>query len=377
MKISDVEVRDAAGLVKDPELHIPLGELGMVADVDVSRKGVIVTVLLPVSDYPSTAELERRVVTQVLGLDGVDKARVDFEVMDDDQREVVQSALGRSADTRRADGHDNIRSNVFRTGESSARVIAIASGKGGVGKSSITTNLAVALAGAGSRVGVIDADIYGFSIPRMLGVDRPPTVIGETVIPPVVDGVGTISMGFFVDEDRPVMWRGPMIHKAMEQFLVDVYWGGLDYLLIDMPPGTGDVAISMSQFLPDIEIVVVTTPQPAAQRVAQRSGAMAQKLNQHVLGVIENMSWFELPGGERRELFGSGGGELLASELDAPLIGRIPFDEALRIGSDEGEPIVATDPTNPAASAIIEVARWIESRPRRKIRRPELQVTPV
>jgi ATP-binding protein involved in chromosome partitioning len=254
-------------------------------------------------------------------------------------------------------------------------VTPFASGKGGVGKSSVTTNLAVALAQRGSRVAAIDADVWGFSMPRMLGIDRPPTVIDDVIVPPEANGVTLISMGFFAREDQPVVWRGPMLHKALEQFLTDVYWGELDYLVVDMPPGTGDVALSIAQFLPRAEVLVVTTPQPAAQRVAQRAAAMAEKVELKVIGVIENMSWFTGDDGTRYELFGAGGGEELAGELGVPLLARIPLVVELREGGDLGRPIVAVDPDGEVGRVFRELAECLDTdlTPTR-IFKPELKI---
>lgn len=247
----------------------------------------------------------------------------------------------------------------FAQANAATRVLLIASGKGGVGKSSVTTNLAVALAARGRSVAVIDADVWGFSIPRMLGVEQPPTVVDEMLIPPEAHGVRCISMGFFADEDQPVIWRGPMLHKALEQFLTDVRWDEPDYLLVDLPPGTGDVAISLAGFIPTAEMYVVTTPQPVAQTVAQRAAFMADKVNLKVHGVIENMSWFTGDDGARYELFGSGGGAHLADLIGVPLIGRIPLVPALREGGDTGRP-VAADADSEAGAVFAEMARVVD-----------------
>jgi ATP-binding protein involved in chromosome partitioning len=258
----------------------------------------------------------------------------------------------------------------------STRVIAVASGKGGVGKSSVTTNLAIALAQSGKSVAALDADVWGFSMPRMLGIERPPEVGDDNVIhPPSAHGVKLISMGFFVPEDQAVVWRGPMLHKALEQFLTDVAWGDPDYLVIDMPPGTGDVSISMSQFLPRAEVLIVTTPQPAAQTVAQRAAAMAEKVELDVIGVVENMSYFRGDDGKAYEIFGSGGGAALASKLDVPLLGRIPLLPALREGGDAGSPIVVADPENEASVVFREIADAVEAISPRRIYRKELRIT--
>jgi ATP-binding protein involved in chromosome partitioning len=240
-------------------------------------------------------------------------------------------------------------------------VLLIASGKGGVGKSSLTVNLAIALAQRGRRVGVVDADVWGFSIPRMLGIDRPPSVIDQMIVPPSVHGVRAISMGFFAKEDQPVIWRGPMLHKALEQFLTDVFWDEPDYLLIDLPPGTGDISLSLSQFVPRGEALIVTTPQPAAQLVAQRAAFMFEKVRIDVRGVIENMSWFMGDDDKRYEIFGAGGGQALADRLSVPLVGQVPLVPDLRAGSDTGEPIMVTDPTSEAAVVIARIAERLDT----------------
>ena len=254
------------------------------------------------------------------------------------------------------------------------RVLGISSGKGGVGKSSVTVNLAIALTGRGHQVGILDADVYGYSVPRMLGLTEPPVVESEQIIPPEAFGVKVVSMGFFVPEDQPVMWRGPMLHKALEQFLVDVAWGEPDYLLVDMPPGTGDVALSMAQYLPKCEFLVVTTPQAAAQRVAQKTAFMARKLKLPLRGVVENMSWFTGDDGRRYELFGTGGGQSLADDLGVPLIGQIPLVSAVREGGDEGIPVTVTEPGGEASSAFEALAEKVEAMGPARIYRSELKV---
>jgi ATP-binding protein involved in chromosome partitioning len=257
----------------------------------------------------------------------------------------------------------------------STRVIAVASGKGGVGKSSVTTNLAIALARMGKSVAALDADVWGFSMPRMLGIDHPPELTDEQVIvPPSAHGVRLISMGFFVPENQAVVWRGPMLHKALEQFLTDVQWDDPDYLVIDMPPGTGDVSLSISQFLPRAEVIVVTTPQPAAQAVAQRAAAMADKVDLDVIGVVENMSWFRGDDGTRYEIFGSGGGKELADHLGVPLLGEVPLVAALREGGDEGKPIVVADPESEAARVFVAIAEQVDAMAPRRIYRKELKI---
>ncbi|HUB72301.1 MAG TPA: Mrp/NBP35 family ATP-binding protein [Acidimicrobiales bacterium] len=272
-------------------------------------------------------------------------------------------------------GHEEGRTNPFASGASTSRVIGISSGKGGVGKSSVTVNLALALMGLGSTVGVLDADVYGFSVPAMLGATGSPVVSEGSVSPVMAHGLRVISMGFFVSDDQPVIWRGPMLHKALEQFLVDVDWGNPDFLLVDMPPGTGDVALSMSQYLPASEVFVVTTPQLAARRVAQRSAYMARKLNLPLRGVIENMSWMTLPDGSCQEIFGRGGGAQLAEELHVPLLGQIPLSTELREGGDSGLPVVLAAPGSEAAMAFVSIAERVRDLGRARVVRPELRVT--
>jgi ATP-binding protein involved in chromosome partitioning len=255
------------------------------------------------------------------------------------------------------------------------RVIAVSSGKGGVGKSSVTTNLAIALAERGHKVGALDADVWGFSMPRMLGIDAPPELVGERIIPPSAHGVKLISMGFFAQEDQPIMWRGPMLHKALEQFLTDVDWGELDFLIVDMPPGTGDIALSIIDFLPNAEVIVVTTPQLAAQKVAQRVGLMARKVKLTLAGVIENMSGFRGDDGKLYEIFGSGGGQTLSDELEIPLLGQVPLVTALRAGGDDGNPIIVSDPESEAAQVFRKIAERVDTElAPRKIYRSELKV---
>jgi ATP-binding protein involved in chromosome partitioning len=271
-------------------------------------------------------------------------------------------------------GHEEGRTNRFMRTDSRTRVLGIASGKGGVGKSSVSVNLAVSLARMGHDVAILDADVYGYSIPLMLGLTEPPVIDDNQILPPEANGVRCISMGFFVGEDQPVIWRGPMLHKALEQFLVDVSWGDPEFLVVDMPPGTGDVALSMSQYLPRSEVYVVTTPQPAAQRVAQKAAFMAKKLNLPLRGVIENMSWFTGNEGTRYELFGSGGGSALAEDLKVPLLAQVPFLPALREGGDTGVPVVVSDPEGEAALAFAGLARTVRDLGPTRIYRSELRV---
>jgi ATP-binding protein involved in chromosome partitioning len=328
-----------------------------------------VTVALTVAGCPLRTEITRRVTDAVGALPGVGRVDVDLTVMTDEERAAVAARLhgGGPAQAHEGGGHEH-RPNPFI--DAGTRVLAIASGKGGVGKSSVTTNLAVALAQRGHKVAAVDADVWGFSMPRMLGIDRPPTVIDDVIVPPDANGVTLISMGFFAREDQPVVWRGPMLHKALEQFLTDVHWGEPDFLVVDMPPGTGDIALSMAQFLPRAEVVIVTTPQPAAQKVAQRAAYMARKVNLQVVGVIENMSWFRCDHDTTYELFGAGGGEELAAQLDVPLLGQVPLVPELRAGGDAGRPIVVAHPDDEAAQAFRAIAERVdvELAPKRRYR---------
>jgi len=362
--VSEPSVIDALRPVQDPELHRSIVDLGMVKGVAIDGGAVQVQVALTVPGCPLRAEIDRRVREAVLGLDGASTVDVGFTVMTDEERarvrELVHGNPAATAGSQPAHGHAQGRAIPFADPSSRTRVLLIASGKGGVGKSSVTTNLAVALAQRGRSVGVVDADVWGFSIPRMLGVETQPVVIDSMLVPPESHGVRVISMGFFADEDTPVIWRGPMLHKALEQFLTDVYWDEPDFLVIDLPPGTGDISISLAQFLPRAEVYVVTTPQQAAQKVAQRAGFMARKVQLSVKGVIENMSWFTGDDGKRYELFGSGGGQDLAERLEVPLLGKVPLVPALRAGGDEGEPITVTEPGSEASQAFAEIARRVD-----------------
>jgi ATP-binding protein involved in chromosome partitioning len=358
-------LRTAIGRVEDPEIHRSLEELNMLREVDVADDGSVrVLVALTIPGCPLKDKLTTDVTAAAKTIPGVGEVNVEFTSMTDEERAALVT------DVRGGEKRDIA---VARAG-SKTRIIAISSGKGGVGKSSVTTNLAVALAAIGKTVGVIDADVWGFSIPRMLGIDRPPTVVEETLFPPEAHGVKTMSMDFFVPDDQAVIWRGPMLHKALEQFLADVYWGDPDYLLIDMPPGTGDISISISQFLPMAQALIVTTPQITAQRVARRAGLMARKVNQDILGVVENMSWFTGDDGKRYPLFGEGGGAALAEELGVPLLGRVPLVPALRVGADAGEPIVVVEPDGEAARAFAALAEAVEARKPRLRSHPQLVI---
>ncbi len=373
------QVIEALQPVEDPELHRSIVELGMVRNVTIDAGNVGVLVALTVAGCPLRAEITNRVEGAVRELDGVSSVNLDFTVMTDEQRAELRERLhgdaAATAGSQPAHGHAQGRAIPFADPESHTRCLLIASGKGGVGKSSVTTNLAVALAQQGHSVGVLDADVYGFSIPRMLGTDRDPVVLDQMLLPPEAWGVRCISMGYFAEEDQPVIWRGPMLHKALEQFLTDVYWDEPDFLLLDLPPGTGDVSLSLSQYLPRAEVYVVTTPQPAAQTVAQHAGLMAEKVHLEVKGVIENMAWFTGDDGKRYELFGSGGGAVLAERLGAPLLGQVPFVPALREGGDNGRPITAVAPDSEPAQVFRAMAERIavELAPKRKYRR-ELKI---
>ncbi len=380
MAATSDQLVEALRPVEDPELHRSIVDLGMLRRAEVRPDGTAdILVALTVAGCPLRAEITNRVTGAARALDGVDDVQLEFTVMTDDEREALRRTLhgdpAGTAGSAGAHGHAEGRAIPFAQPGSTTRPLLIASGKGGVGKSSVTTNLAVALAQAGYSVGVVDADIYGFSIPRMLGTDRPPTVIDQMLLPPERWGVRCISMGYFAPPDEAVIWRGPMLHKALEQFLTDVFWDDPDFLLVDMPPGTGDIAISLSQYLPRGEVYVVTTPQPAAQKVARMSAAMADKVNLPVKGIIENMSWFTGDDGTRYELFGAGGGQELADEVGAPLLGRLPLVPALREGGDNGRPITAVQPDSEAAAAFRAIAEHIavELKPK-QIHSPKLKV---
>ena len=325
------EILAALARVIDPELRRPVTELDMVRDVTVDGGEVGVTIALTVAGCPLRSSFEDQVREHVASLPGVDSVGLQFTVMTPEERSALSVKL---------------RGPVEEKGiklPATTRVLAVASGKGGVGKSSLTVNLAAAFAGLGHEVGVLDADIYGHSVPHMLGIAQRPVVVDQLIVPPVAHGLRLMSIGFFLDDNQPVMWRGPMLHRALEQFLQDVHWGEIDVLLVDMPPGTGDVSISLGQLLPRAEVIVVTTPQPLAQEVASRAATMAQKTGMRVVGVIENM---------RSDVFGSGGGERLANELGVPLLGSVPLEPELREACDEGRPHVTAE--------IAEIARIVD-----------------
>ena len=379
MALSREQVIEVLRPVEDPELHRSIVDIGMVREIRIEGGRIAVQIALTVAGCPLRNEITNRVTTAVRALDGVTDVGLDFTVMTDREREELRIKLhgdpGASAGHDHAHGHAEGRKIPFAEPGNKTRPLLISSGKGGVGKSSVTTNLAVALAAQGHSVGVLDADVYGFSIPRMLGTDRDPTVIDQMIIPPEKWGVRCISMGYFVPDGQAVVWRGPMLHKALEQFLTDVYWDEPEFLLIDMPPGTGDIALSLSQYLPRGEVYVVTTPQLAAQKVARLSAAMAAKVHLEVKGVIENMSWFVGDDGKRYEIFGAGGGQELADELKVPLLGQLPLLPTLREGGDTGRPIMAVDPGSETAQTFARIAQTIavEMRPR-KVFKPELTI---
>jgi ATP-binding protein involved in chromosome partitioning len=347
--IDDNEIRTALEAVIDPELHRSIVDLDMVRSIDAGANGVVdVTVSLTTPGCPIKGHFQSAVAEAVSGVGGVTHVNVYFDVLDDAQKAALQQKLGRASLPAGA------LAQV-------ANVLCIGSGKGGVGKSTLTANLAAALTGEGKRVGVLDADVWGYSIPRMygLGSTRPPVSPQRKIIPLVAHGVKVMSIGFFVEEDAAVVWRGPMLHKALTQFLQDVEWGALDYLLVDLPPGTGDVSMTLAQLLPQAQFLIVTTPQQTAQKVARRAAQMAHKVSLEIGGVIENMSSFTTPSGERFAIFGEGGGGELAEELDVPLLGRVPLTMPLRAQSDDGVPLVIEDPDDPAAQAIHQIARGL------------------
>ena len=357
------QVTTALAGVNDPEIGRPITELGMVKSVSVAADGrVDVGVYLTVAGCPMRDTITSRVTEAVAALPGVSGVRVDLDVMSEEQRQAMQTQLrgGRPEPVI-----------PFAQPASLTKVIAVASGKGGVGKSSVTVNLAAALAAAGHKVGVIDADIYGHSVPRMLGVTGRPTPVENMIMPPSSHDVKVISMGMFTKGNTPIVWRGPMLHRAMQQFLADVFWGDLDYLLLDLPPGTGDIAISLAQLLPNAELLVVTTPQLAAAEVAERAGAIVTQTRQRITGVIENMSYLVCPHcGEQMDIFGSGGGEAVAAALSqltgttVPLLGQVPLDTRLREGGDAGIPLVLDDPSSPAALQLVKITDSLASRGR-------------
>jgi ATP-binding protein involved in chromosome partitioning len=415
MAVDSMSVEHAVHAVVDEELGLPIDEVGMAREVEVRRHRASAVLALPVAGWPGAEDLRRRLAGALEGVDGIRDASVDVAVMGEEELATLRRILRRHMTGGDEDGgdagdggdggdggggtdghagaghshghtaghahgqahgqaHGGASKPAFLRPGSRTRVIGVSSGKGGVGKSSVTVNLAVSLAQAGHRVGVLDADVYGFSIPKMLGAERDPIVIGDMVLPAKSFGIRVLSIGFFVEEDTPVIWRGPMLHKAIEQFLGDAYWGEPDFLLVDMPPGTGDVTLSLAQVMTRAEVLVVTTPQPAAQRVAQRSAYAARKLKLSVRGVVENMSWFTGDDGTRYELFGRGGGQALAEDLGVPLLGQVPLVPALREGGDEGMPIVQSEPDSEAAAVFHNLASTLQSMGPARVYRRELTI---
>ncbi|MDV2476326.1 Mrp/NBP35 family ATP-binding protein [Rhodococcus zopfii] len=362
MAVSESDIRNALARVQDPEIRKPITELGMVKSIDIDADGnVAVAVYLTTAGCPLRTEITERVTKAVADVAGVGAIDVTLDVMSDEQRTELRKSL-------RGDSSEPVI--PFAQPGSLTRVYAVASGKGGVGKSSVTVNLAAAMAARGLSVGVLDADIYGHSIPRMLGTDAKPTQVERMIMPPIAHDVKMISIAQFTQGNTPVVWRGPMLHRALQQFLADVFWGDLDVLLLDLPPGTGDVAISVAQLIPGAEILVVTTPQQAAAEVAERAGSIALQTRQRIAGVVENMSWLELPDGTRMDVFGSGGGQAVSERLtravgaQVPLLGQIPLDPAVREAGDAGTPIVLSAPDSAAGTALREIAEKLAVRRR-------------
>ncbi|MCA1004182.1 Mrp/NBP35 family ATP-binding protein [Rhodococcus hoagii] len=360
--LTETAVRTALSKVQDPEIRKPITELGMVKSIDIGDDGSVdVGIYLTTAGCPLRTEITERVTKAIADVEGAGAVRVELDVMDDEQRTELRRSL-------RGDSTEPVI--PFAQPGSLTRVYAVASGKGGVGKSSVTVNLAAAMAAKGLSVGVLDADIYGHSVPRMLGTDAKPTQVERMIMPPQAHDVKLISIAQFTQGNTPVVWRGPMLHRALQQFLADVFWGDLDVLLLDLPPGTGDVAISVAQLIPGAEILVVTTPQQAAAEVAERAGAIALQTRQRIAGVVENMSWMELPDGTRMEVFGSGGGQAVADRLTkavgakVPLLGQIPLEQEVREGGDAGVPIVLGAPDSPAGTVLRDIADKLSVRSR-------------
>jgi ATP-binding protein involved in chromosome partitioning len=390
MAADQSQLEAAIGAVRDPEIGLTLGELGLVRSVRPRRRRVQIEVALPVAAWPGTEELAEGIHRAAGSVAGVEEIELDFVVMTEEERADLRHRLrthttgSQDGDGDDGDGHGHDHAGhghapaapmpAFLGPDAKTRVIGVSSGKGGVGKSTVTVNLAIALAQAGHQVGLLDADVYGFSVPKMLGTDHDPIIIGDMVIPTSAHGVKCLSMGYFVPDDQPVIWRGPMLHKAIQQFLTDAYWGEPDFVLIDMPPGTGDVALTLAEVMPRAEIVVVTTPQAAAQRVAQRSAFAARRLKLSVRGVIENMSWFTGDDGKRYELFGAGGGATLAADLGIPLLGHVPLVNAVRQGGDEGRPVMAFDPDSETALAFRSIAEKLAALGPARVYRRELSL---
>ena len=382
---SEQQVREALRNVLDPEIGRPIEDIGMLDRIEIDGGTVHVHVLLTIEGCPLRDRITNDVTAAVSPVEGVERVQVSLTPMSEQQRQALVGQLrsGPSAAQGGAHAHGEPSAHGGAPSKISfparTSIVAIASGKGGVGKSSVTVNLAAALAADGANVGVLDADVWGFSVPRMLGVTGKPVGFDDMILPLEAHGVKVISMGFFVPEETPVIWRGPMLHKAIEQFLGDVYWGDLDYLLCDLPPGTGDVSISLASFIPGASMVVVTTPQEAARKVAERAGKMAERTNLRPLGVIENMSYYVCPHcGERESIFGEGGGQEAADTLGVPLMAQIPLVPAIRQGGDEGVPIVVREPDAPASAALRETADAVRKATKSKLGKPlSLMATPA
>lgn len=346
-------VESALSRVEDPEIGRPITELGMVKSIDIDGPNVHVVVYLTIAGCPMKSTIENNTRAVLEELEGVGNVTVELDVMNDEQRRELKTKL------RGGQAEPEI---PFSKPDSTTRVFAVASGKGGVGKSSVTVNLAASLLAKGMKVGIVDADIYGHSVPSLLGSTAGPTVVDDMLLPPISHGIKHISIGQFVEGNAPVVWRGPMLHRALQQFLGDVFWGDLDFLLLDLPPGTGDIALSVAQLLPNAELLVVTTPQAAAAEVAERAGSLSIQTRQRIAGVIENMSAMVLPDGTTMDIFGSGGGQVVADRLttltgaEVPLLGQIPLDPHVRIQGDGGTPVVLTEPESASAKSIFAIA---------------------
>lgn len=357
--VTESAVRSALDTVEDPELNKPITELGMVKSIDVDGSSVAVEIYLTIAGCPMKSTLTTRTREAAESVEGVESVTVATDVMSDEQRRELRTQL-----------RGGVSEPVipFAQPESTTRVYAVASGKGGVGKSSVTVNLATALARRGLNVGVVDADIYGHSVPHMMGSNHRPHQVDDMIIPPQAHGVKIMSIGHFLEGNSPVVWRGPMLHRAIQQFLADVFWGDLDILLLDLPPGTGDVAISVAQLVPNAELLIVTTPQTAAAEVAERAGSISEQTRQRIGGVIENMSWMDMPDGSRMDIFGTGGGQVVADRLsqltggEVPLMGQIPLDPNLRIGGDLGNPIAISEPDSAAGKSLGAIADKLSTR---------------
>lgn len=357
--ITEPAVRSALSRVEDPEIRKPITDLGMVKSIGINGNDIDVEVYLTIAGCPMRETITSNTQAALEDIEGVGQVKVSLDVMSDEQRRELRTSLK---------GNNPEPVIPFAQPDSTTRVFAVASGKGGVGKSSVTVNLAAAMAAKGLRVGVLDADIYGHSIPNLLGSTQAPTVVEEMILPPIAHDIKHISIGQFVEGNAPVVWRGPMLHRAIQQFLGDVFWGDLDVLLMDLPPGTGDVALSVAQLLPNAEMLIVTTPQAAAAEVAERAGSMSQQTHQRIAGVIENMSAMVMPDGTTMDIFGSGGGQVVSDRLgvltgaDVPLLGQIPLDPTLRTQADEGRPVVLSDPESSSAQALNAIAEQLSLR---------------